>query len=92
MSDRTPEIITQSLNGFEVRTTRIENTDYVSMQDFCLYLQGLIGKIVELTQRQQEHITSLNTSLEVVCEVLARKHPDLERALLEAAERRTHLV
>lgn len=91
MSDPTAEIVTRYLNGNSVRTVRVDDTDYVSVQDFCSYLQGLMGKIVELTTRQQNHLTNVSTTLDTVCEVLSRKDPELREALLEAAERRNRM-
>lgn len=87
MDERPHAIRTQDLNGHPVRTVRIDGTDFVSMEDFCGYLQGLVGKIVELTQRQGEHLTAVTGALDVLCEVLGEKHPELRQALMRAAQR-----
>jgi hypothetical protein len=92
MSTDDPNIRIHDLGGHAVRVARIGETDFVAVQDFCTYLQGLVGKIVELTTRQQEQMTTVTTSLDVLYDVLAETYPDLQRELLRQMQRRSRLV
>lgn len=93
MSDSRPVITKQDVRGHSMRMVRLENIDFVSMQDFCNYLQQLVSKIVELSARQQAHITFMSSTLDVVCDVLGEKDADLRRELLRAvADQRARLV
>lgn len=88
MHDERPSIELTQLNGHSVRTTRIDNTDFVAVQDFCTYLQDLVGKIVELSRRQQDELTSVGLTVDVLCDVIGEEHPQLRYELLQAARRR----
>jgi hypothetical protein len=92
MSDERPSIECMQISGYSMRTTRIDDTEYVAVQDFCAYLQGLVGKIVELTRRQQEHLSTLGTTVDILVDVIGEQHPQLREQLLQAARRRAQLV
>ena len=83
MEDPQTTVTVQDLNGHNVRTVRIDETDFVAMQDFCVYLQQMVGKIVELSHRQRDHISFMSTTLDAVCDVLSEKHPELREELLK---------
>jgi hypothetical protein len=90
MSEESPTISTTQLNGHTVRTVRIADTEFVSLQDFCTYLQRLVSRIGDLSHWQAEHLTRMNETLDVLCDVLARRDPELREALHQAAQRRAH--
>jgi hypothetical protein len=75
-----------------VRTARIGKTDFVAVQDFCTYLQELVGKIVELSRRQQDQLSTMGMTVDILCDVIGEQHPQLRDELLQAARRRARLV
>lgn len=92
MSENAPRIATRRLNGYAMRTARIDDTEFVAVEDFCGYVQGLVGKIAELSRRQQEQMNAMGATLDAVCEVLGEQDPDLRREVLAAAQRTARLV
>ncbi|HKI98581.1 MAG TPA: hypothetical protein VKB51_08935 [bacterium] len=92
MSDPETILGTTDLGGHTIRTAHIDGTEFVSMQDFCVYLQGMLVKIVDLTTRQQEQMTHINLSLDVLYDTLSEQHPELRQALLRMMQQRARPV
>jgi hypothetical protein len=92
MSEEKPEPVLNYIHGHPVRSTRIEGTDYVAMNDFADYIRALVEKIVSLSNRQQEHISVMSTTLDVMLDVLSEKYPEIKRELMQIADRRIRPV
>jgi hypothetical protein len=90
MSDESPTISTTQLNGHPMRSVRIDDTEFVSLQDFGTYLHRLVTRIGDLSHWQAEHLTRMNETLDVLCDVISRRDPELREALRQAAQRRAH--
>ncbi len=92
MSEKQLKQTTHVINGHAVRTVVMDDTHYVAMKDFCEYVQTVVGKIVELNQRQQEHMAAISTTLDVFYDVLSEKYPQLKEELMKASAQRSRLV
>jgi hypothetical protein len=92
MNEETTTTESVQLNGYRLRTAQIGSTEYVAVKDFCGYLQGMITKLSELTRRQQEQMSTMSTTLDILCDVLGAQFPDLDQELLKAAQFRRRPV
>jgi len=92
MIEEKPAPVVHVINGHEVRAMRIDGTDYVAMSDFCDTIRALVEKIVDLNNRQQEHVAVMSATLDVMLEVLSEKYPEIQRELMQVANQRLRMV
>jgi hypothetical protein len=92
MSDPSAPTVTLLIDNQRLRTASLGGTEFVAVEDFCGYLQDLSGRIADLTQRQQEHMSAMSTALDILCDMLGERFPDLEDKLLRAARARQRPV
>ncbi|HEX9844294.1 MAG TPA: hypothetical protein VGC20_16160 [bacterium] len=88
MSETEASIHVEELDGHAIRTTQIDGTEFVAVQDFCAAIQGLVNRVVEVTRRQQDQLAAMNVTIDVLYDVLSTNHPELEEELLKVAQQR----
>jgi len=92
MDDSIAPTNTLRIGNCRLRTATVGGTEFVAVEDFFGYLQDVSGRIADLTQRQQDHMSAMSTALDILCDLLGERFPDLENELLRAARARKRPV
>ena len=92
MDDTLSPTGTLRIDTHRLRTASVGGTDFVAVEDFFGYLQDLSGRIADLTRRQQDHMRAMSAALDILCDMLGERFPDLETELLRAARARKRPV
>ncbi|MDH5751605.1 MAG: hypothetical protein OEZ59_04240 [Deltaproteobacteria bacterium] len=71
-----------------VRTTVIDNEQYVSHRDYTEYIKGLVEQVVDVARQQQEEVLAVAQTLDILNEILADKYPEVLRDLQSQVQKR----
>lgn len=85
MNEQVASIGWLDLGGENLRTVRIGGSEYVTVGDVSSYLHSFSARLQDLIARQQDQLTTVCTSLEVLVDVLSDQHPELASELLRIA-------
>ena len=77
MNEHVRRIITQSINGKDIRTVTIEDEVFVALPDYIHHIKHAVDSIVTLSKQQEEQVMAMSDLIKAFHEVLEEKYPEI---------------